>query len=137
MLIFQDKDGVIRDVYENTKGRSDLTPAEVTDGTFDGWSKGRIICFKCHVTPDGKVDRISPAIDSRLIPNFDGTQPVTMHRTAYIGDTEVVFTGVPKGSMSVYAEPLMASYTITQEGDTVTVSFDEREEVTTITLSII
>lgn len=58
-------------------------------------------------------------------------------KTAYIGDTEVVFNGVPKGNMTVYADPLMPSYTIAQDGDTVTVNFDEREEVTTITLSII
>ena len=58
-------------------------------------------------------------------------------KTAYIDDTEVVFAGVPKGNMTVYADPLMASYTITQDGDTVTVSFDAREEVTKITLSII
>ena len=63
--------------------------------------------------------------------------PWTATKTAYIGDTEVVFSDVPKGNISVYADPLMASYTITQDGDTVTVSFDEREEVTTITLSII
>lgn len=137
MLIFQDKDGIICDAYENTTGRTDLTPAEVTDGTFDGWSKGKLLCFKCHVMPNGHVDSFSPAVDSNLIRNFDNTQAVKMHRTAYIGDTEVVFTGVPKGSMSVYAEPLMPSYTISQDGDTVTVSFDEREEVTTITLSII
>lgn len=137
MLIFQDKDGVICDVYENTTGRIDLTPADVTDGTFDGWSKGKLLCFKCHVMPNGHVDSFSPAVDSNLIRNFDGTQPVTMHRTAYIRDKKVVFTGVPKGSISVYSDPLMPSYKVTQSGDTVTVSFDEREEVTTITLSII
>lgn len=136
MLIFQDADGIICDVYENTTGRTDLTSAEVTDGTFDRWSKGKILCYKCTVV-GGHVTMLTPCVDSRLIRNFDNTQAVTMHRTAYIGDTEVVFTGVPKGSMSVYAEPLMASYTITQDGDTVTVSFGEREEVTTITLSII
>lgn len=136
MLIFQDVDGIICDVYENTTGRTDLTSAEVTDGTFDGWSKGKILCYKCTVV-DGHVTMLTPCVDSRLIRNFDNTQVVTMHRTAYIGDTEVVFTGVPKGSMSVYAEPLIASYTISQDGDTVTVSFDEREEVTKVTLTII
>lgn len=137
MLIFQDADGVICDVYENTTGRTDLTSAEVTDGTFDGWSLGKLKCFKCHVMPNGHVDTFSPAIDSRLIRNFDGTGAITMHKTAYIGDTEVVFTGVPKGAMSVYAEPLMESYTISQDGNTVTVSFEEREEVTKVTLTII
>lgn len=137
MLIFQDKDGIICDVYENTTGRTDLTPAEVTDGTFDGWSKGKLLCFKCHVMPNGHVDTFSPAVDSNLIRNFDGTQAVTMHKMAYIRDTKVVFTGVPKGSMNVYSDPLMPSYKVTQSGDTVTVSFDERKEVTKITLSII
>ena len=63
--------------------------------------------------------------------------PYTDKRTAYIGDTEVVFAGVPKGNITVYADPIITTYTISQDGDTVTVNFDEREEVTTITLSII
>lgn len=60
--------------------------------------------------------------------------PQTFTQTAYIGDTSVAFTEVPTGNMTVYAP---FNYTVEREGDRVTVYFEELEEVTEITISII
>lgn len=63
--------------------------------------------------------------------------PYTETKTAYIGDTECVFTDVPQGNLSVYLADAQISYSVTRESDRVTVDFLEPlEEVTTVTISI-
>lgn len=136
MLIFQDKDGIICDAYENTTGRTDLTSAEVTDGTFDGWSKGKLLCFKCHVMPNGHVDSFSPAVDSNLIRNFDGTQAVTMHKVGYYNESEKTFYGVPNGNITVFFDNYNGEYSVNRVSDRVTVRFNRLNAQTNITLSI-
>lgn len=63
--------------------------------------------------------------------------PYTESKTGYIDDTEVVFKGVPNGTiMTSLSEPGVA-YTVSRENDEVTVSFDEPlTEVTEIILTI-
>lgn len=63
-----------------------------------------------------------------------GLIPYKQTKTAYIGDTECIFTDTPSGNLTVYA-PM--DYTIDREGDRVTIYFDPLEEVTEITISII
>lgn len=138
MKIYCNEAGEIHDVYQNNTGE-ELTEYEVTDGTFDGWSKGKILCYKCHVT-DGNVDMLTPCVDSRIIRNFDNTQAVTINKTAYIGDTEVIFSDVPEGNISVYvkaSDGTYPSYRVERVEDVVIVSFDELETTATITISII
>lgn len=59
--------------------------------------------------------------------------PYTETKTAYIGDTECIFSDVPEGNMTVY---LNKPYTVDRDGGRVTIYFDALEEVTTITISI-
>lgn len=61
--------------------------------------------------------------------------PTTFTKTAYIDDTEVVFTGVPNGNLSVYAENL--AYRIERTADTVRISFEALSEMKNITISIL
>lgn len=61
--------------------------------------------------------------------------PYTETKTAYIGDTEVVFTNVPTGNMTTYAEGT-SGITVSRDMDIVTVSFEPLEEVTNVTISI-
>lgn len=61
--------------------------------------------------------------------------PITLTKTAYIDDTEVVFTGVPSGNLSVYADEL--TYRIDRTADTVRISFEALSEVKHITISIL
>ena len=68
-----------------------------------------------------KVDRIEPTIYTK---------------TAYIGDTEVVFTDVPSGNLTVFTDNLI-EYSMAKDNDRVTISFEPLSEVTTITISIV
>lgn len=61
--------------------------------------------------------------------------PITLTKTAYIDDTEVVFTNVPKGNLSVYAENL--AYRIERTADMVRISFEALSEMKNITISIL
>jgi hypothetical protein len=60
--------------------------------------------------------------------------PWTATKTAYIGDTEIVFDDCPQGNLTVYYN---GSYEVERDGARVTVYFDALEEVTDITISII
>jgi len=61
------------------------------------------------------------------------TLPYTETKTAYIGDTEVTFSNRP-GNLTVY---FPHPYTVERLTDRIIVSFDELEEVTDITISIL
>lgn len=60
--------------------------------------------------------------------------PWTATKTAYIGDTEIVFDDCPSGNLTVYYN---GSYEVERDGARVTVYFETLEEVTDITISII
>lgn len=66
----------------------------------------------------------------------DALTPYKAVKTAYIGDTEVVFTDVPQGNLSVYFDT-PTDYAINREGNNIEVSFEPLEDVTTVTISII
>lgn len=124
----------------NTCSDPSLIELEVTDGTFDGWSEAKICCYKATVN-EGKVTMMTPYVDSRLIEHIDqlGKQteaitPKQYTKTAYIEDTEVVFSGVPTGNMTVYCT---VPHTVERDGDRVTVKFEPLEEVINITISVI
>ena len=124
----------------NTCSDPSLIELEVTDGTFDGWSEAKICCYKATVQ-DGNVTMMTPYVDSRLIEHIDqlGKQteaitPKQFTKTAYIEDTEAVFSGVPTGNMTVYCS---VPHTVERDGDRVTVKFEPLEEVTEVTINII
>lgn len=72
-----------------------------------------------------------PAVASQIIRTIT---PWTASKTAYIDDTEVTFTDVPQGSMSVYMD---TPHTYVRDGDRVVVKFEPLEEVTEVTISIV
>lgn len=61
--------------------------------------------------------------------------PYTETKTAYIGDTEVVFTNVPQGNLSVYFDT-PTDYSVERTKDAIAVTFDALDEVTTVTISV-
>jgi hypothetical protein len=66
--------------------------------------------------------------------------PYTATKTAYIGDSEVVFPDAPEGNLSVYvkdSEGNYPSYTVERISDRIRVSFEPVEYVTEVTISII
>ena len=60
--------------------------------------------------------------------------PTTFTKTAYIDDTEVVFSNVPSGNMTIFFDK---PYTVTKEGNNVLIGFEPLTEVTNITISIL
>lgn len=61
--------------------------------------------------------------------------PYTETKTAYIGDTEIVFTDVPEGNVTVFGIDEQV-FRVKRIGNTIRVSFEPLEEVTEITISI-
>lgn len=62
------------------------------------------------------------------------TLPYTETKTAYIGDTEVTFMTDRPGNLTVFFQH---PYTVERLTDRIIVSFEELEEVTDITISIL
>jgi hypothetical protein len=60
--------------------------------------------------------------------------PWTQTKKAYIDDTEVVFTDVPNGNLTVYCD---VAYSVVRSATEVTVSFAPLEEVIDVTISIL
>lgn len=61
--------------------------------------------------------------------------PYTETKTAYIGDTDIYFTNVPLGNVSVFG--ISPQYNVTRLVNDLLIEFDEPlEEVTEVTISI-
>lgn len=65
--------------------------------------------------------------------SISNVTPYTETKTAYIGDTEVVFENVPIGNLSVYGIPHYHATWLTKD---LLIDFDALEEVTEVTISI-
>lgn len=76
----------------------------------------------------GRVDDTSNKVDS--------ITPYTETKTAYIGDTEVVFENVPSGNLSIFGL-LSRLYRVERDSDRVTITlFEPLEDVIEVTISI-
>jgi len=78
-----------------------------------------------------KVDETANAVEN--------ITPYTETKTAYLGDTEVVFNGVKDGNLTVYVKDEQGNYpnyTVERTQDIITVYFEPLEYITTITISI-
>lgn len=138
MKVYVNNRGEIKDVNINSRNDPSLTEIEVIDGTFEGWTDAKICCYKVTVD-NGHIAMMTPYVDSRLIDHIDQLGSINMLKTAYIADTEAIFTNVKNGNLSVFAKDTEGKYplcTAERSGDTVKVSFDPLENVTEITLSI-
>lgn len=82
---------------------------------------------KRQVNTVGKVDDTSNRVTA--------ITPYTETKTAYIGDTEVVFSNVPQGNLSVYFDT-PTDYSVERTKDAIAVTFDALDEVTEVTISI-
>lgn len=59
--------------------------------------------------------------------------PYTETKTAYIDDTEIMFTDVPNGNLSVFG---IDNFSMTKDNGRLVLTFEPLEEVTEITISI-
>lgn len=62
--------------------------------------------------------------------------PYTATKTAYIDDTEVIFTNVPSGAWYVSFNNDVTATRVTKDGGTLTVEFDPLEKVTEVTITV-
>ena len=76
----------------------------------------------------GKVDSTANQVDA--------ITPYTETKTAYFGETEKVFYGVPSGNMSVFFTNYNGDYSTSCVNDRVTISFDALTEQTDITIMV-
>lgn len=82
-----------------------------------------------NVNTIGKVDDTSNRVTA--------ITPYTETKTAYIGDTAVVFENVPQGNEIVFFSPNNASaHSIERMADNLVITFEPLNEVTTVTISI-
>lgn len=135
MTIYCNSEGVIYDVGENTTGDNTLIRYEVDDkdNPFATWKKGKILCYKVRVQ-DNHIVMMTPAVDSRLIRNFENTQAYKFTKTAYIDDTECIFENIPAGNVTVYCS---VPHTVEKQDGRVVVKFEALTEVIEITISIL
>jgi hypothetical protein len=66
--------------------------------------------------------------------NLNAITPYTEKKTAYIGDTEITFSNMPSGNITVY---FPYEYSLEKQYDRITITFEPLEEVTDITISIL
>ena len=134
MIVFVDSESKIRAVDKTSD--EFLTPLLIKDETnpFNGWSKAKICCYKVTVA-DGMVTMMTPYVDSRLLDQIDimgraieDQAPFEVTERASFGDTEVIFTGIPNGIITIDAESLENSFPnfhVNRNEDIVRVFFDE------------
>jgi len=148
MIVYLDSEKRIKAVGESTDNT--LTPTYVNENSdmfpFTGWSTAKMCCYQVEVTLDGIITMFTPYIDSKSIDAIDivGHQvdditPYTKTKKAYIFDTEVTFTGVPNGKLSVFmmdSEGYFPEFTVVRQYDKVVVSFESLERVADVTISI-
>lgn len=63
--------------------------------------------------------------------------PYKETKTAYIDDSQVIFSNVPKGNITISLSNPSIDYAITKDENTVIVSFEPLEEVIDVTISIL
>ena len=81
-----------------------------------------------------KIMSVEKKLDRYTTMRVDEVTPYTETKQAYIGDTEVTFYDVPEGNVTIFFDK---PYTVERLADRITVSFEELEEVTDVTISIL
>ena len=62
--------------------------------------------------------------------------PYTDTKTAYCGDTEVIFDGAPYGNLSVFFSNYNSDFSVYRTNNRIIISFPAVEEVTDVTISV-
>ena len=87
-------------------------------------------------TPDSPYDVLSRRI-SAVNSKVNNITPYEQTKTAYYGENEKVFYGVPSGNVSVFFDNYNGEYEVSRIEDRLTISFPERlKDMTNITVMI-
>ncbi len=85
-----------------------------------------------QVSVTNKADNAANAVEQ--------ITPTTYTKTAYIGDTEVIFDNIPSGQITVHAEDSEGHFPIfdmDKNGSTLTIYFEPLQNVAVFTVSIL
>ena len=83
MKVFINSKNEIKDVNSTTN--ESLREVEVPEGSFDGWSVAKILCYKL-VLENGEYRGYTPAVDSRIIEHLDNLGKANERNASDIGD---------------------------------------------------
>lgn len=81
-----------------------------------------------------RIDNLYGHLHQENANKIEAITPYTETKTAYIGDTEVTFMTDSPGNLTVF---FSHPYTVERLTDRIIVSFEDLEEVTDITISIL
>ena len=144
MILYVDSENKIRAV--NSTSDTTLKPLYVDETTpefpFTGWSTAKICCYKVTVV-DGVITMMTPYVDSRMLEAVDNMghmiddiTPYTETKTAYYNEKEKTFYNVPSGNVLVQFSKYGGSYSVNRVSDILTVTFDQLDHETDITITI-
>lgn len=137
-------------IYELHEGSQTEKPA-----TVDTTSSATVVYLRRNIQQITRADemgevtlwqyeeaRISHSeYEQFLAGQIEDLTPYTVAKTAYIEDTEIAFTDIPDGTMSVSVkdtEGNYPNYTTERTSDKVTIHFSEPlSKVTTVTISVL
>lgn len=127
-------------VHSNLKGwvgiKIDYPDCSITDNflagkKFDSKEDEEGNCYDWYyITNHNRIIDKSDALMAKI----DAITPYIETKRAYIGDTEVTFYDVPEGNVTVFFDK---PYTVEKIADRITLHFEELEEVTEITISVL
>lgn len=83
-----------------------------------------------YITNHSRIIDKSDALRKEI----DAITPYTETKQAYIGDTDITFYNAPSGNLTVFFDK---PYTVERIVDRITLHFEELEEVTEITISVL
>lgn len=88
-----------------------------------------------------RCEEINGKLDKVFNTKISNITPTVFSKTAYYGDTEVVFYNVPKGNITVFFKNDIGfpqySYTVSRDGEIVTITFDAVTSNTEVTISVL
>lgn len=86
MILYVNSRKEIKDV--NDTSDTNLSPIEVDDNVFAGWSIAKICCYKA-ILKGGKFVGFTPYVSSKIIEHIDKLATQTEQNTSDVVDTQV------------------------------------------------
>lgn len=86
MILYINKKNEIKDVNETSDVT--LTPIEVDENVFKGWSVAKICCFKV-ILNDGEFAGYTPYVDTRIIEHIDNLGKANEQNASDVVDTQI------------------------------------------------
>lgn len=132
-LIVDDNDNVIGDMSEYTYlYREDSKCKEYTKVAESPIPAESFASGDTPITPYDVLSRRISAVNNRVTE----ITPYEQTKTAYYGEIEKVFYGVPDGVLTVVFDNYDGRYSINKVKDSVTISFPRLEDRTNITIMV-